>query len=442
MTVKVTPKTLQLSQSRFAEINWNLEGHQFEFVLEDRSIIVHPVFAEFLSSSIARARKSDCTYCRYVFDAEFVENFGKVFEDLVSSLSRGQALELTQETFGPFMAIAHELDNQELMTSMLEAVDVKTMSLEFAASVLKWRTKLVPLLKIDTDELVSRLASHLYDIPPDILAGLDVDSWSLLLSSPNVKISDEDWLYNVIMKRAEQNQEYFQLLKHVQFEYLSVSTVMEFVAAVHSNNLIQRLTMPVWDQIGRRLSLPCTISWSPPVGRYCGVLCQFSQEEPLNGIIAYMTRKYGGNLHNLKIVTASASGYLGENFPANAISLAADTVFLSSPVPNSWLSYDFGERLVCPTNYTIRSWFRGRVGAANLKSWVIEGSLDGETWDILDRRKDDNHLNDRNAIGSFDISPKPERTYRFIRLRQTDKTHSGEDNIQLCSFEIFGTLFE
>ena len=155
-----------------------------------------------------------------------------------------------------------------------------------------------------------------------------------------------------------------------------------------------------------------------------------------------MTRKYGGNLHNLKIVTASASGYLGENFPANAISLAADTVFLSSPVPNSWLSYDFGERLVCPTNYTIRSWFRGRVGAANLKSWVIEGSLDGETWDILDRRKDDNHLNDRNAIGSFDISPKPERTYRFIRLRQTDKTHSGEDNIQLWSFEIFGTLFE
>jgi hypothetical protein len=86
---------------------------------------------------------------------------------------------------------------------------------------------------------------------------------------------------------------------------------------------------------------------------------------------------------------------------------------------------------VRPTHYTLR--------ADCLKSWVVEGSLDGTSWTEIDRQTDN-----RNfwgcAAASFAVSKPAE--FRFIRLTQTDQNHAGEDQLVLYAVEFFGTLSE
>jgi hypothetical protein len=87
---------------------------------------------------------------------------------------------------------------------------------------------------------------------------------------------------------------------------------------------------------------------------------------------------------------------------------------------------------VYPTHYTIRT--------CDLKSWVVEGSLDGDNWTEIDRQTDNQDFKDGWNKVSFTVS-KPVES-RFIRLTLTDKTHHGRDSLYLAAVEFFGTLSE
>jgi hypothetical protein len=87
-----------------------------------------------------------------------------------------------------------------------------------------------------------------------------------------------------------------------------------------------------------------------------------------------------------------------------------------------------------PTHYTIKR------GGDGLKSWIVEYSLDGRNWTEVDRKSDSTDFKRNQKIGSFQF-PK-EFDCSFIRLTQTGKNHSNNDLLELCAFEIFGTLLE
>ena len=58
---------------------------------------------------------------------------------------------------------------------------------------------------------------------------------------------------------------------------------------------------------------------------------------------------------------------------------------------NNWICYDFKERRMVPTHYTIRTnhWGTGRF---HLKSWLVETSADGENWREVAREEDNKQL--------------------------------------------------
>jgi hypothetical protein len=82
-------------------------------------------------------------------------------------------------------------------------------------------------------------------------------------------------------------------------------------------------------------------------------------------------------------------------------------------------------------------------GKCHLREWVIEGSNDGSTWEILDRRNTE-ELNGYSIVKTFGCSSaKSSDFFRFVRLKQTGKNcRSGwEDHILvLTNIEFFGTL--
>jgi hypothetical protein len=169
---------------------------------------------------------------------------------------------------------------------------------------------------------------------------------------------------------------------------------------------------------------------------------EFPMQEPesLEGIISHLTTKHGGSVHEKGIVTITSKTVESDvqrHAVKNVADLTSDSGFISKDEPGQWVCWDFREMRVRPTHYTIRS------GSGTLKSWVVEGSLDGESWTEIDRQTNNQRFRTYGpTVDSFAVSNPAECC--FIRLTQTDKNHARypDDLLILFAVEFFGTLSE
>jgi hypothetical protein len=153
----------------------------------------------------------------------------------------------------------------------------------------------------------------------------------------------------------------------------------------------------------------------------------------LDGIISYLTKKHGGNVHEKRVVAMTASSVSRDyHSPQNAADFSTDSVFASDNAPGQWICWDFGEMRIRPTHYTIATGF--------LRSWVIEGSDDGIHWAELDRQTDNQAFKTGKSIAAFAVLRPAE--CRFVRLTQTGPRHGGDLTLRLGAVEFFGTLSE
>jgi hypothetical protein len=191
-----------------------------------------------------------------------------------------------------------------------------------------------------------------------------------------------------------------------------------------------------------------------------------------DGIVAHLTRKRGGNVHDRHLVYISSGSFEKETYGANlhsgpyrhrpiwasrnfpnyaakdAADLETDSCFQSAyrhhwerirHTRNNWICYDFKERRIVPTHYTIRT--NGYVvGNPHLKSWLVEASADGETWREVDREEDNKQLNGSSFTGIFTVVGGGE--CRFIRLVNVGRNHLGDDRLGITAWEIFGSLID
>jgi hypothetical protein len=95
------------------------------------------------------------------------------------------------------------------------------------------------------------------------------------------------------------------------------------------------------------------------------------QAKSLDGIISYLTRKHGGNVHDKGIVTITSKSVYSDD-PGRAVRNVADltsTAFFNSKhEPGQWVCWGFHEIRILPTHYTIKCYY--------LKSCVVESSQD------------------------------------------------------------------
>jgi hypothetical protein len=174
-------------------------------------------------------------------------------------------------------------------------------------------------------------------------------------------------------------------------------------------------------------------------------------ENPLDGIVPFMTKKTGRNLHDAGIVLVTSSPPVRPDERAateNVLDLVKDTVFCSvhkkahediANAPNNWICYDFQDLRIIPTHYTIRSCFGG-VNGFNLKNWVVETSVDSRNWAEADRREGNDKLNGFNVTRTFKVTRRQQ--CRYIRVVNVGRNHNGNDALSLASFEIFGFLID
>ena len=166
----------------------------------------------------------------------------------------------------------------------------------------------------------------------------------------------------------------------------------------------------------------------------------FNGENPLEGIIAHLSQECGGNVDEEGVVAITSSEFYDGDEPRTVADLGTDPWFGSLDNPNSWICYDFKEKRVVLTSYSVRT----HVGPSFPRSWVLEASNDGTegSWLVVDRREDNNELHAPYVTHNFACaSSASQGMFRFVRLRQTGKNHNGGDELYLTSLEVFGTLY-
>jgi hypothetical protein len=147
-----------------------------------------------------------------------------------------------------------------------------------------------------------------------------------------------------------------------------------------------------------------------------------------DGIIAHLARECGGNVYDRRVVDVTSGSFEKETYGANphswaydnradlaaknAADLETDSEFLSAfclkkedtpHMRNNWICYDFKERRIAPTHYTIHT-NAGYPGGLHLKVWLLETSTDGQSWREIAREQDSEQLNRRWFTGTFAIA--------------------------------------
>ena len=437
---------LTLTAKSLCFVNWDSVDEAFDFVFGDKACRVHSVLAEFLSQKVSRQRRCDPLCDVYTFSRNNSDLL-PVFEQLVSSLRSGAPFEINGSNFGSLFRLSQELENSELLSSLVGIIQSGSLSFEDAIIILRAGVDIGSAFSDRLRDIRNGVASRFYDMKKEILEELDIETLQLLLSSPSLKINDEDSLYDLVRSRSESDVRFASLFEFVQFEYLSVNRIEDF-ASFAQEHLLENITSGIWTRVCGRLIQETKHGKNPrgSTARQSEFVCDPSK--PLDGIIAHLTRQCGGNVHDKRIVKVTASNFPDNSVhPKNVVDLGTDSEYRSND-DQAWICYDFGERSVIPTSYSLRS-----GSQYYLRSWVIEVSKDGteNSWSGIDHR-DNNDLNSVHCTRTFTLCDIPSESFRFVRIRMTNSGYlntgtgfggtwgSNRYPLALSSFELFGRL--
>jgi hypothetical protein len=167
-----------------------------------------------------------------------------------------------------------------------------------------------------------------------------------------------------------------------------------------------------------------------------------SRSWPRTGMINYLTKGCGGNVHDRGTVTVTGNSPQYSNRLRQVVELEGDYYYLTEDKSDQWICHDFHDMRVTPRGYSIRTNGDGNNGT-HLRSWVIEGTTDSAVtgWTEIDRRENNSDLNGVTFHPCFPIIESSDESYRYIRLRMTGPTHANNHHLYILGFELFGELY-
>jgi hypothetical protein len=423
---------LSLSAKGLSNLPRSDSKDDFEFIVGDFSYRCPSLVADFLSPRIARMHHADESISEFAIETP---DDGPHFPEFLK-LGFGGALSVTPSNRRFLLSIGCELGNCEVYETILGQIECDMST----GNVLN-RVEVLSRVGANIANEIEFIASHFFEFSSSEIMTLSFDVLRDVLGHTALAIESEDSLYRAISSRVSSEPRFFELFEFIRFEFLSPDSCADFFDVAADN--FERVTVAHWESLRSRFVLPVDPkSMNDHLGLEFQLCRSFPYElsAPFEGIIAHLTKQFGGNVHDQGVVRITAHRALSDNpsyAPKNVGDVETNSLFHSAEDPNQWVCFDFKKMKVKPTYYSLRT-HSSCPGSCHIKNWAIEASNDGRRWVELDRQVDNNDLNSPLAVKTFEIANAD--PFKMIRLRQTEPTHNGSDCLAFTALEFFGSL--
>lgn len=300
---------------------------------------------------------------------------------------------------------------------------------------------------------ITNVARNFYHIEHDNLNRLSYPLMSQVLSHKKLSVADEFELYTKLcsyinVHKADLNKSMIlNIMSNVRFRWLTLEQLFEASRnPIVPQSLIVEATMARLihyeldhEEAQKRISMyPLRLKRRPKLS----MSFDYDEDDPafFKGIIGWIAtggnKREWKNPHNTGKVKVHTSS-VGKGSRATLVDKTpAD--FWTGDIASSWISIDFGpHRLITPTHYSLRH--GGNYKGDFLRTWDLQGSIDGITWKTIKR-----HANDCLLMNPFDAATwqiqGPVEPSRFFRIFQSSHNSSKHHFLVLSGFEFFGLL--
>jgi hypothetical protein len=422
MSSESSERCATLSAKGMANIIRENYENDFKFIVGEEKYVCPSCVAEFLSPRVSKSRRNDITISEMTIESR---DISKCFPKFLS-LGVGSSVFFESTDFQFVRSICIELESIELYESIFV-----TGAEELNEDNVIERLKYGELIGYSCKSEIEFASSHFFSFDQSTVSELSVMQLFTILQNRSLKVKNEDWLYKMISSLISTDVEYSMLLECVTYEHLSRDSIESFFDFISKS--FEFLTFHVWRHLRSRLiSGPS----SPIDHRYHGCVFKYEEGKSFEGIISFLTREHGGNVHDRGIVSVTSSSVNNNHLAKHVVDFDSLLYAQTNNESNGWICYDFKDQRVNVDHYSLRT--RNDYDGYHPTNWINEGSIDGREWVEIDRRNDCRDL--LGVSRSMTFSTSNTGYFRHIRLRQTGNDSSGYDYLTVSAFELFGIL--
>lgn len=396
--------------------------------------------------------------------------FYRIFVDVGDEIAKisipwdddcGCIYDIIQWCYSGNISLNHQ--NCVVMSAMAERLEAKILQIyckDFIYRILKRENAVDILLEAEKykavnfiNRSISNVARNFSQIESGNINRLSYDLLTKVLSHKKLSVIDEYELYTTICSYVDKKKEsltesmILNIMSYIRFRWFSMDQLYEAsINPLVPKSLIIEATMariaeyevPQVEVQKRAALYPLRLKKRPKF------LMSFDYDkhdtEFFKGIIGWIAtcgnKKEWKNPHNTGKVKVHTSS-VGKGSRATLVDISpAD--FWTGDVPSSWISIDFGpQRHICPTHYSLRH--GGNYNGDFLRTWDLQGSVDGISWKTIMRHTNDEKLDSPYAVSTWKL-PGITESFRFFRVFQSSRNSTKHNFLVLSGFEFFGLL--
>lgn len=459
-------KTFTLSSSGLQNIIFNSKiDSDFRFIFNDTEIQMKNIFAEFISPKVSRIHYSDPTVNFICLDEDktYSEIFDQELFDVFKKISSGIPVEIDEQMGRKIRFLSVCIENEDIYNKINELFPMTNIASNIDSCIeyfehLDAYNKLSNLFNfsLDNDQLIKSLSSQFYLIEPSKIKKLPKPLLYSIVSNENLKITDEDSLLDfcdeIFSNELNEDDQHFYdkytFYELINFKLLSEKKFNEFIMGLE----LSEMSNEIWCKLRNMIICKPNKEKRRHNPRYHkkieskGICYDNNPDNRFKGIIHHLCNGEYSKIKRDRIIKVYCSSYYSSNQNAydeyHAVNFESRDSYWSSNKADSCLTYDFKERKINPSSYSIRSNFYGDKGWNHLKNWQIEGSNDNSQWDVLDSRENEMSLDGRGLENTFDIHSDNDEFYRYLRIKITGLDSNNEFILALSALEYFGDIYE
>ncbi|KAK8860504.1 hypothetical protein M9Y10_012169 [Tritrichomonas musculus] len=435
---------MQLKQSCIMHIPIQNYGNDFTFMVNEQKFKTNRLTSDLLSPKIAKMHLIDPTFEFFTIKTKNHGDFAHIL-----NLINFEQNDIPENEL-PFIAEVIEileLDSFEFTPK----IEGRKITIDKVFNEIQNLEKNSEFCSQNFEEKIDFISFNFYILCEEYeeyFANLKISTIYKILSNDQLRLENEDQLLNFINKLYSKNSMYSILYEKVMFTNVSSKYMNEFVELFDFNdissqtwiNLCMRLTNSLEIKKIESCKKRYNTIHTNEIYQIQKTLFKYDKNNDFSGILNFLRKKSNENIEKeINVTSSSIFGNCEDNLPKNVVLFENQMKrFISADEPNSWLCFDFKDHQVILTEYTIKTSCLFEKNMRHPRSWVIEGSNDSNSWEILDEQKDCSEINGKSITHTFSINNQELKKFKMIRLRATGPNWDGSNHLFIESFEIYG----